>query len=442
MKIGELYNIMSNPMDEDHIIDDILDVYDTDKVKFYNNLLQMNSKRDKKVTGIRQDIYKNALYVYLFNEWKKGIDYLATNDFFESRYREDAIILQRYLSNKTPSNKEEVIKLLNGQKVVNQRVEKALRNLRFDLFNSFESEYFDSSLIYAKTHSRNSSDHRLYINCDSNVMDLIALEFMRKCKERKLKFNFKFDIKGENDNSFIIYSNTDTLSAYVEILEEIKRDYYLDSHLHTAPLLTSKINNWIGYGSSPYFAEHDTFNGLRVKHIDNCIHNEVGSWIRNNAEAYTIKNEKIMHYYEYLMNKIIDCIKEKSYQDYSKDELDSNEFKLTIINSLYKALPDMLDYFEFGRNFDDLIISYKDDIVCLEAKDLDKIFLSQLELFRNNISDFNKRLRDRIKGTSGMAGISANYAVDSYIAYVFNDNQEATISDEEAKKLRKKFRLI
>ena len=140
------------------------------------------------------------------------------------------------------------------------------------------------------------------------VMEL----FRNKCKERELDYHFKFSDRGDRDDTIVIYSDDKKLSKYLEILEEIKKEEpEIVKRAQTPPMLTGKIDGWIGYGSEPKLDENGkntySFNSTRSGIIQNAISKEIIKWIRENKEF--TKEESGLN--EYLTKQIYDDIKDK-----------------------------------------------------------------------------------------------------------------------------------
>ena len=206
MKYQELYASISNPLDKPTIIEDILEAY-LKKSRFYSGLIKnhYDKNKDTKVTGRFYVDVRNQFYAYLFEEWRNAIFFLAQKRNYP-HYRK-ARILVPYLKEKNPTTYDEIMSVLNGENA-NQTIQNALNELRWDVLGRTSGwKHIDSSYVYARTHDRNEINHRLYVNCDSLMVELFALEFMKRCKERKLKYYFKYDIYAERDDTFVVYSD-------------------------------------------------------------------------------------------------------------------------------------------------------------------------------------------------------------------------------------------
>ncbi len=441
MKTRELYESIENPMNDEHFLDYILDAYigDGDGYgSFYSNLVKTHYRKDKdkKVTNYFLYKYKNPYYTYLFQEWKSGLEYIVTHLSFDKNIRENALLILKYLKGKKPNSFEEVLSILNGNDTDRDDVKDALELLRWDKISEFSGwEYCDSRSVYAKTHKRDTIQHRLYINCDVPCVHLIALEFMKKCKERKVRFFFKFDEYGNRDDTMVFYSNTKNLATYVDILEEIKEEYNLDAHIYEPPVLTGKVNGWIGYGTENILGDQYSFNSFRQMHLKKCIQSSVGSWIRENPNMPIIIGEKKEPYSQFLMKQMIrhvrgQCIKNREYSFqtyYSDKDLKSKEFTQVVFQSLKSHIHEILDYFEGKSSFPRLEIPFKNGMIIINENDMKSIFQSQVQLLTKYYPPIRERIMSRIQDTSEGYGISSNYAIDIYAQKLF----EEVIAEEE-----------
>ncbi len=104
----------------------------------------------------------------------------------------------------------------------------------------------------AKKDQYPSIEHRLYLDIESLDTYKMTTYLVEKCDEHHLPYYFKFDQYADRDDTIVIYSSTENLTKYVEILHEIKKEHpELISRTKEPPVLTGKIDGWIGYGSEP-----------------------------------------------------------------------------------------------------------------------------------------------------------------------------------------------
>lgn len=441
MTIKELICSIENPLDNMETIDAILDAYMDKTNDIYEGLTCYHYKKDKnrkKIGNINNQLRDN-FYVYIFNDWKQTIKHISIKNLLSEEKNKKASILTFYLKGFQPANYKEVMEILNG-KNASEEIRNALIDFRWDILEKISNwNHIDSRLIYGKTHSRNPITHRLYINCDPSLRYLIGLEFMKKCKERKIKFDFKFNDSTTRDDAMVFYSDTKNLKKYVEILEEIKAEYGLADYIYSPPILTGKINGWIGYGSEPNIVGvRYSFNSLRELHLKNCMEKEVGSWIRNHLNTPVYLNNKKISYQDYLEKLIIaqlkNKIKESSYKTLSEEDIESKELENSLLNYIRNHFSEILDIFEgkkesFAEENKDaslryIVIPYKNQEIILSIFDLKDVFCKQIDLLRKNDRNFKERLRKRIIDTSSSYGISSNYAVDGHVIPMFKRELE------------------
>ena len=102
---------------------------------------------------------------------------------------------------------------------------------------------------------------RLYINCDQQDLMKFANLFTDRCRTEQLPTYFKYV---SNNNSYrsdqiVIYSNLKDLANYIQILQEIgEENPEIVERCGNPPLLTGKIDKWIGIGDEPINRESYT----------------------------------------------------------------------------------------------------------------------------------------------------------------------------------------
>ncbi len=428
MTCKELVCAIENPLDDISIMDDLIDIYLERPDHIYSGLVKNDFyQNQKKKTCVYGEKLRDDFYLAIFRDWKEAIQHISRKGLLSKEENRKARILSFYLNGCNPTNYDEIMEVLNGENATIE-IREALTDFRWDLLGSFSSwKHIDSRYIYGRTHKRNEISHRLYINCDSYLSHFIGLEFIKKCKERRLKFYFKFDGRAERDDTMVFYSDTKNLCSYIEILEEIKDEFGLEDSLYNPPMLTGKIHGWIGYGSEPNIVGNRySFNSLRELHLTKCIHKEVGSWVRNHLGITLNLNGRRMSNQSYIEQVLLNCVEESArnsiYYSFCEDELQSVEFRRAVLTGIRNHFSEILDIFEgFKDQFDDqsddvslnsVVIPFHDKKIYLSIYHVREAFCKQIELLRGNDPQFRERLRKRIIMTSPSFGISANYAVD------------------------------
>ena len=316
----EMYEKIENPLNDDEVVRKLIEGY-SDELRtkqYYNKLVQVNYK-EKKYKGINMND-KDRLVSQIFNEWKNDITKNISDEDIKSYKNQDFIRLRECIKN-IPDIKDfkENSKVFNRLTKLDKLDKDSKKTKLTDIYEDYAPFFHGSTWTYISHNSINPSkykkiivDHRLYLNTENidtyKVMEL----FRNKCKERELDYHFKFSDRGDRDDTIVIYSDDKKLSKYLEILEEIKKEEpEIIKRAQTPPMLTGKIDGWIGYGSEPSLDENGkntkSFNSSRSGIIQNAISKETIKWLRENKEL----TKEDLGLNEYLTKQISDDIKDK-----------------------------------------------------------------------------------------------------------------------------------
>ena len=113
--------------------------------------------------------------------------------------------------------------------------------------------------------------------------------FQNKCKEKELPYSTELF---KPDCWYVIHSDTELLPIYLEILEEIGREYPdIQEKVEEPPLIVGKINEWIGYETYP----RDSFFHIRTRVVNNAIDKKLGKWKKRGADRSNLyKNPEFL----------------------------------------------------------------------------------------------------------------------------------------------------
>ena len=391
--MNKVFDRIESPFNNPLIIDNILEAYLTDN-GFYSGLVDfyVNSGCGKVVGEINRN-YADRFYLELFREWSISLKRIFDSGKYDSKDHDALKQLLEYINNQNPENSFDVLKILSPN---DSNLKRILNKYR--LYNE-QNRFFhiDSSYVHCNREEKQVVEHRLYINCDSNYMHFIAYQFLKKCHDKGLSYYFKFDFDGNRDDNFVVYSDTDHLEKFIEILTSIKNEYNLDSHIYNNPLLTGRIDGWLGYGSEPENSGVDSYNTLRKRHLDDCIRKEVVDYILDNHNKYINVDKKNISISDYIINNLFNELK--------NDNMSDNFLKM----ELFKNFDDIID----GINLcDDVDFEY----FTISLDCLDTILKKMIIMLRDN-NHFKENLRRRIIKTASLYGIdSDNYSVDLRVA--------------------------
>lgn len=400
----EMYEKIENPLNDDEVIRKLIEGYSDElgTEQYYKKLVQVNYK-EKKYKDINMED-KDRLVSQIFNDWKKDLTLNIKDDEIK-KYNKDFPYLREFLKN-TPYVKsaKEFFKI---QRKVD--VDEQLETIysKYTPFSHGESwTYISHNSINPSKYKKFIVDHRLYLNTENidtyKVMEL----FRNKCKERELDYHFKFSDNGDRDDTIVIYSDDKKLSKYLEILEEIKKEEpEIVKRAQTPPMLTGKIDGWIGYGSEPKLDEDgkntNSFNSVRSGIIQNAISKETIKWIRENKEL--TKEDTGLN--EYLTKQIYDDIIKDKYRMYKS--VYEPEFQEKILKKLENDIAKNKSEILEGR-FDGIKEFNIDDInIEVDSEMIQRAFRPFSKKILKTDSSFLEKVRAGIKEEGLANGIDS-----------------------------------
>lgn len=454
------YNQITNPFDQDNMIQNIIDCY-CDKNQFYYGLTHQHQNKETKKYSV---YYNNLLSVLLFNSWKRQVLNVVSLRRYNKEDEHRFQLLASYLENKNPKSSEEVKQILDYESISNKELADILDRTRYNRVGEYSSwNHIDSSHVIFGNHRREHIEHRLYINCDSTYTHQILYEFVRRCHQTKTRYYFKYDIYGDRDDTIVFYSDTEHLQTYIDILNDIKRNCHLEAHIHEPPMLTGRVNGWIGYGSEPEEENGKlvhSFNSKREKHLKKCIQDETKDYIHHHLHDSFRINGNTMAYQTYLITKMIATKKKKlvrylndspdtiKYYGYGLRDVNSVDFDITMRRYLQNNINILLNELEKDDDFS-IKIPFRNGFVTFNGFDKDELIKAQTKFFSHMSKNYNNNLKKRILDTAYQYDIDKdNYAVDLSKKKLFGKSRinnvriETPIREEERYVLKQKKKYI
>lgn len=313
MELMELYNQIHNPIDDISVIEKLINAYANSLKGFggyYGQLTKTVQKEHNKGQYYREDA--DRFYAMLFNKWKNSIVAMTRDEFVElykqGSYGQDFIKMRNYLKNiPDVSTMKEADEIFYGSKG-DKELEDALEKYSWKSFGGGSGWiHVCSRYLTAKKDQYPNVEHRLYLDTESLDTYKMTTYLVEKCDEHNLPYYFKFDQYADRDDTIVIYSSTENLTKYVEILQEIKREHpELVSRAKEPPVLTGKIDGWIGYGSEPEKTpdgQRHSFNEIRAKVLESSIGKVTKQWIMNHRNQQITYQGQKMLFQEYIAMK-------------------------------------------------------------------------------------------------------------------------------------------
>ena len=386
MELMELYQQIKNPIDDPKVIEKLINVYaniPNGYEGYYTQLLSTVQKEHNNGQYYTADADK--FYSMLFNKWKNNIIALNSEEFrklySQGSYGQDFIEMRNYLKSVpdvTTMNEADAI--LSGN-TNNKDINNAIRKYSWKALGE-DSDWIHvcSKYLTAQKEDYPNVEHRLYLDTESLDTYKMAELFVEKCDQHKLPYYFKFDELANRDDTIVIYSSTENLTKYVEILKEIQKEHpELVSRLKEPPVLAGRIDGWIGYGSEPQKTpdgKPQSFNKTRTKILENAIGNTTKQWIMDHRMMLVTYQGQELSFQDYIAmkgtEKLISSLEHK-YNYWEKD----GSFNPTMISNMLGYTLQDIKSGQFKKNVYEVLkssISSSLSTVCNgNAKDMEFI---------------------------------------------------------------------
>lgn len=413
----QLYENLKNPLDNPNVIDKLIENYATS----INNLGGFYGRLSESFSGEKK--YKNRFfpsskdnfYATLFNKWKSSIIELKRT----GRLNSNAESLYQKLSKiHDVKTYDEVRKIVYSD----SEIEDYYWNNYYSSWVHTKSNRIDTT---AKDKVSNI-EHRLYISPEGVVVHDFALCFINKCIERNIPYYFKFDEACARDDALVIYSDTKHLMEYIDILNEIKKEHpKLVELCKTPPILTGRINEFVGYGSEPTPDEKGnprSFNDVRATLLENAFDITVFNWAKNNQSTRINYKNRVVTISDWLCHEITNRvyeIYEKRFKDYRKrNELDNyfnyyglreEDFNTPIFkNRIYKEVKNNFAAFINGQKVDIKITTRNGKNINISNNNFKNTLKDRSKIIFKNVPELKTELRRLIGIEAKKAGIDVN----------------------------------
>lgn len=360
MELMEIYNQIHNPIDDPRVIEKLINAYANLSKGFggyYGQLTKTVQKEHNKGQYYREDA--DRFYAMLFNKWKNSIVAITRDEFVQlyrqGSYGQDFIKMRNYLKNVPDvSTMKEADEIFYGNKG-DKELESALDKYSWKSFGGGSGWiHVCSRYLTAKKDQYPNVEHRLYLDTESLDTYKMITYLVEKCDEHHLPYYFKFDQYANRDDTIVIYSSTENLTKYVEILQEIKKEHPdLVSRAKEPPVLTGQIDGWIGYGSEPSKTpdgERQSFNEVRAKTLEHSIGTVTKQWIMSHRNQEITYQDQKLSFQDYVAmksaEKLVADLEKRflNYEEKDKKVAQRNGKtynQLTVIDRLGYALQDV-----------------------------------------------------------------------------------------------------
>ena len=336
MKQINYYQLIKNPLDDEETFDEMIKVYGENSA-YYNGLIKVFSKdKDMRYSIAESD----RLHSGLFNNWKKQLLSITPKQYeqaIKNGLYDQSIYKLLELLRKTPDvkTKKEADDILFAE-YDDEELQSAMDKYSWS-GDQMSWTHIRKRKITGKKVSGFPIEHRLYINVDTKYLHEMSRYFIEKCEEKGMNFYFKIAEFDRRDDSMVIYSDSENLYKYADILEEIRMEHpEMNKAFREPTLLSGRINGWIGYGSEP-LSEHTSYNSLRSKIIETSIKETMNEWYKQNQTRSFKYKGKILTFSEYVAKRLVeeqikkakeiyDRKPDAKFADFTKEELEDEQY--------------------------------------------------------------------------------------------------------------------
>lgn len=386
---------VKNPLRNKKNIEKLIDIYEKSNRReykindFYANLV--SGKNNNK--GNINETDKQVFLIKTYNQWIDNVKKIKSKD-------KDIINLQRNLSRFGKVQSMSDIKNLQDNYLFGKYQEGWERITPG--WNHIKSRY-----ITERQEKEIDVKHRLYIGCQNQdvwkMMDL----FKTKCEELKIPYYFKTS-ESRMDN-MVIYSDTEHLLEYINILETIGKEYpEIIKRCVEPPILTGRLENWIGIGDEPHQKYNDggkSYNSIRAEIIEDSIEEVLlKDIVKCQGKKFNINGAEIS-FNKIFLDKVTDYIVQEK-----KSKEDSMQIRNELKDNISKGLKKLWEIKEKKSN---LYTSNYDSIfqigdVEIDTYDMDKIIKKILPEIRQIDTNFDKKVEINMNLKLENVGIDPN----------------------------------
>lgn len=429
-KLVDIYTSIKNPLEDEELLKKIVLEYSkSDRTNLlgssnlYSLLVTINKSKDSSSINLED---REDFLVKTYNQWIENMISLddAHIQYLESNYKMDAKEIQQYLKSFGKVSSIEDIKRLKSNPLFDKEIND------WELQDGWE--HIKSKYISGRTENGISVKHRLYVSCQNQDMWRLAQLFKSKCEEQQIPFYFKLGMSAERDDKMVIYADTDNLLKYINILQEIaKENPEIIQRCGKPPILTGKIDGWIGIGDEPP-KKNGSYNSIRTRIFEDSIEEVLLSDIAKFKGKDVIYEGKQIKFNELFLKQatqiIIDRLAEKkdskitplSKYGVREEDLSDIKFKKYIKSHLrgeiQKGLDKLIDVKDIksqllGNNGIAIftIPTRKNKNIEVTTYDMDAIIKAMVPIMQEIDSNFIDKIKSKIQEKCVQNGIDDTF---------------------------------
>lgn len=433
VKLSEIYNSVENPLNDEELLKRIVSEYANSSrtnliciSSLYDSLVTMNQTKDN--TEINLDD-KEQFLVETYNQWINNIlrlNYNQLKDLEEQKVMKNAKAVKQYLQSFGKVSSMADISIIKSNPVF------IAQSNTWQLNDGWE--HIKSQYISVMQESEISEKHRLYVGCQNQDMWKLARLFKGKCDEQQIPFHFKLGSSSNRDDKMVIYADTDNLANYISALREIAQEYPdIIDRCGQPPVLTGKIDNWIGIGDEPPLqanGNNQSYHSIRANIFESAIEEALLADIKEFKGKEVLFNGKQVKFNELFKEQatqIILATLEKynvgrealSNYGLEDEDLKNGEFKEYIKTHLGKTIQSGLKRLDEVKDKKEEEADYCIPIFFIPTRnekkigvniyDMDRIIKSMIPIIKQIDLNFMNKVKTQIIERCHQSGIDDNF---------------------------------
>lgn len=399
-------------------------------INFYELLTATTDKQNRGKYDIGE---RDRLFSSLFNIWKRTVVEIS-GEQYDNMSDEAFTYFQNYLQTLPDAATKSEVERISSELFNNPKLSDVFDRYRFDSEDNPDWKIIKSELLSIRREEPIKVEHRLYLNVDPLYTHRVLNAILAKCSRYNRSFSLKFDEYGIRDETIVIYCSSENILFFLKILREIKEEApELANKFYSPPLLSGRIDNWIGYGSEPKRESGElpeSFNGLRSNIIYECFQKSVFNWwIVHFASSINV-NGKAIVLSELLANELTEfCLVDVREQiefysgtqqkiDFTMEDISSPSFAWTIKEHILASLKDILNFHSSNgfRRFMSLDIPVYRGKVKINSSWLLRVLPKTVAIIIENDNRFLLDTMQLITSVAQQNGIdSQKFCCDTYV---------------------------
>lgn len=319
----DLYKSVESPLDDIDIIKKCIELYsETQKSgrSFYRELVEINSN-EKENSGMYRGFDEEVLDNWRMSTFKDNIVNMTPEKYAslfgseDGYYSEEFKLLKDFFMQTGEIDLSKMGESTDIRKKIeeNSKLNNAFQKYGFDIFQSGWDYISSSEVLETKPVE---TTHRLYINMDGVVKYKLIGLIIDEFGDEKIPFHFKYN-DASRDDTIVMWTDNENLVKTIELLKKIREENkeLLEDGIFQPPILSGKIDNWIGYGSEPTMlleGERTSFNRIRAKIVENAIANVYANYSSLDSKKTSVSEiaERDAGFIQAVRNEIIKVGKE------------------------------------------------------------------------------------------------------------------------------------